>query len=86
MSSTKNTLNDFNYGDEVRETVTGFVGSVVCKMEYAWGCQQLGVQGKVDKDGKVPDILWFDVDRLIVIIPTEVKKEPKASGGICQKY
>ncbi len=82
----KNTLNDFNYGDEVKEQVTGFIGKVVAKIEYMWGCQQLGVQGKIDKEMRVPEIHWFDVDRLIIVKSAKVKKEPKPSGGVCQKY
>ena len=51
-------------GDLVIDKVTGFVGTVVAKAEYLNGCIQYGVKPKVDKDGKMVDVEYIDVDQL----------------------
>lgn len=54
-------------GKEVEDKITGFKGIATSKHIYLTGCNQFGVQPKIDKDGKVPDIKYFDEGRLKVI-------------------
>ena len=52
------------------------------RSEYLNGCMRYAVQGKVDKDGKVPDSVYFDELQLEVIGDTEMAKaEPNRSTG-----
>lgn len=39
-------------GDEVRDTITGFSGVVVCRSEWMYGCLRIAVQPRELKDGK----------------------------------
>ena len=51
-------------GKQVKDKITDFEGIATSKHIYLTGCNQFGVQPKVDKDGKVPEIRYFDEARL----------------------
>lgn len=55
------------FGVKVRDKLTGFEGTIDGKCEYMTGCVQWRVVPSIDKDGKMQDSHWIDVDRLIVI-------------------
>lgn len=54
-------------GVKGRDKVTGFTGVVTGRCEYLTGCNQVLLVPAVDKDGKLPDGHWFDVQRIEVI-------------------
>lgn len=74
-----------NLGDKVREDITGFEGIATSRTVFMTGCARIGVQAKVDKDGKVPHIEAFDEDRLTVTEPAAIKVPayiaPERRGG-----
>ena len=47
-------------GQEVTDPITGFSGIAVGRTAWLYGCTRIGLQGKMDKDGTVPDVQWFD--------------------------
>lgn len=51
-------------GKQAKDKVTGFEGIITSKHIYLTGCSQYGIQPKVDKDGNVPDIRYFDEGRV----------------------
>jgi len=53
-------------GKQVKDKITDFEGIATSKHIYLTGCNQFGVQQKIDKDGKVPDVRYFDEARLTV--------------------
>ena len=53
--------------DKVRDVFSGFEGIVVVKSYYISGIVRCGVQGKVDKDNKVPEVYWVDEVHLQLI-------------------
>jgi hypothetical protein len=53
-------------GKKYKDAITGFEGVATQRTEYFEGCYRIGLQGPVDKDGKVPDVEYFDEPRLIV--------------------
>ncbi len=53
-------------GKQVKDKITDFEGIATSKHIYLTGCNQFGVQPKIDKDGKVPDMRYFDEGRLEV--------------------
>lgn len=68
-------------GKEVKEKITGFIGIATSYHHYLTGCNQYGIQAKVDKAGKIPDIEYFDEGRIETIgngfSPKDVQaKEP----------
>jgi hypothetical protein len=69
-------------GDRGRDQVTGFEGLIVARTEWLYGCERLGLQGKVDKDGKVGEAQWFDAAAIVVVEPEVVKGAPaQLTGG-----
>lgn len=53
-------------GDFVKDRLTGFEGRVAGIVSYLSGCVQALVLPSVQPDGKLPDSVWFDVQRLEV--------------------
>jgi hypothetical protein len=53
-------------GQEVTDTITGFKGIVVGRVEYITGCHQLLVQPPMKSDGDFVESRWFDEDRTAV--------------------
>lgn len=70
-----------NLGDKVQDKVTGYEGIATARVEYLNGCTQYGVSGKVDKDGKVPDVLYIDHSQLEVVVDKKVVVEARDTGG-----
>lgn len=68
-------------GSEVKDTVTGFKGVVVGRSEFLNGCTRIGVQPKALKDGKCPDISWFDEPQLEITKENVVQPGPRNTGG-----
>lgn len=54
----------FKLGGKGRDRITGFSGVITAECIYISGCDQLCLQPPVDKDGKIPDGKWFDVQRI----------------------
>lgn len=70
-------------GDIVRDTLTGFTGVIVIRSEYLNGCYRMGVQpSKLDKDGKVPESIYFDVEQL-ELVKAKAHAPSSRSGGPC---
>jgi len=53
-----------NLGKLAKDKITGFEGVVTSKHIYLTGCNQYGVQPKVNKEGKIPEREYFDEFRL----------------------
>lgn len=70
-----------NLGDEVQDKITGFKGIATSRHQYLQGCDRIGVQGKIGKDGKLPETYTFDEPLLIVIKSKVAKKEKGKNGG-----
>ncbi len=54
-------------GDEVKDMVSGFQGIAVARYQYLQGCNRIGVQPPVDRDGKLPEMATFDEPQMEVI-------------------
>lgn len=64
-------------GDEVKDKITGFKGIATSRIKYLNGCDKIGIQPKMGKDGKIPDCIWFDDIQIVLIKkhPQELKYE-----------
>lgn len=58
-------------GRTAKDRVTGFTGVVTSISFDLYGCIQAAVNPAVDKDQKLPDGRWFDVNRLEVVSKTK---------------
>lgn len=66
-------------GLECKDKVTGFIGFVECISFDLYGCVQVALKPKMDKDGKVGEGKWFDHKRLVVINDKPVMELPDFS-------
>lgn len=63
-------------GKEVKDTISGFKGVAVARTVWLNDCVRIGVQPKVDKDGKYIEEVWIDEGQLVELEPAK-KKVPK---------
>lgn len=61
-------------GETVTDTITGFSGTVIGRVEYLTGCIQFEVQSKELKDGVPVRAQWIDEGRL-------ESSQPTSAGG-----
>ena len=63
-------------GDEVKDTLSGYQGIAAGFMRYLTGCDQILINPVgVDKEGKLRESHYFDVERVVVIEEQKVKEE-----------
>jgi len=63
-------------GMKVEDKVTGFKGIVASISFDLYGCIQAIVHPGMDRDGKLMDQCWFDINRLKVISDYPVMNQP----------
>lgn len=72
---------EFTLGSKVKSKVTGFVGITTSRTVYLNGCVNYCVTPGVDKDNKVLDSQWVDVQDLELVTENVVKATPAPTGG-----
>ena len=73
---------EFELGIECYSKVSGFKGMITSRSQHLNGCDRYWIQPKVDKDGKMPDGLWFDDGELVVKKATKkIKRTNNDNGG-----
>jgi hypothetical protein len=68
-------------GDRVKDIVSGFKGTVIAVTTYLSGCRRVLVQPDVDKAGKLPESVSFDVDTVKVTKKGAVTPVSQDTGG-----
>lgn len=68
-------------GRNYEDVVTGFSGMAIGVVHYITGCSQTLIQPRVDGDGKVPESLWLDAQRLNVQTGFAVKLDNGTNPG-----
>jgi hypothetical protein len=71
----------FNFGDEVKETITGFKGVVWGRYSYMNGCVRYELKPRALKDGMAQDGQVFDQEQLTLVKAGAVKIVAKPTGG-----
>ena len=77
---------EFENGVECSSKISGFKGVIISCSHHLNGCDRYYVQPKVNKDGEVPDGLWFDEGE--VAVKNSTKKIPSTNsskGGFASK-
>ena len=64
-------------GHQVKDRVTGFSGVVASVNFDLYGCIQAVVNPGLDKEGKLGESQWFDVNRLVVLTDAPVMDQPE---------
>ena len=55
-----------NLGDEVKDKITGYKGTAICRHTYLQGCDRISVQPKISKANPSTTDESFDEPQLIV--------------------
>lgn len=73
----------YKLGDEVIDEITGIQGIAVGRCEYLYGCVQVGIARKVDKEGKIPETIYFDEPRIKLVKSKSIPRNPTTAeaGG-----
>ena len=76
-------MKEVEIGKVYTDRVTGYKGVAVVQEQWMEGCLRIGLQAKIDKDGNIPNILFFDEPALL---PKVVKgKKPGGRHGVNPK-
>ena len=63
-------------GFKVKDKVTGLEGVATSICFDLYGCIQAIVNPGIDKDGKIQEVHWYDVNRLNIISDEPVMNQP----------
>jgi hypothetical protein len=55
------------FGDKVKDKITGFVGIATARCTYITGSDQVLITPPVKDDGTFQEARWFDVDRVEIL-------------------
>ena len=71
-------------GDEVKDSLTGFIGVATGRADYLTGCARIQVEAREAEAGGKPGEHWFDEQRLEIVkrasydLPEEVIEQAPA--------
>lgn len=68
-------------GRTVTDTITGYTGTATARIEFLTGCIQYCVTARIDRDGKLPDPVYFDESRLSIVDPVVAPLPPRMGVG-----
>lgn len=71
----------FQFGDEVKEIITGFKGVVFARYSYMNGCVRYELKPRKLKDGLAQDGQVFDQEQLELVKAAAVKVRQMPTGG-----
>jgi hypothetical protein len=74
------TNKDVVLGKKVRDKITGFIGIAVAEHTYINGCKRISVQPSIDKNGKVPESVSFDIPQLEIVEEEKIKGDIDTGG------
>ena len=57
-------MNQFELGTKLRDTISGYEGIAISRIEFLNGCVQYALRVKVGKDQKLPEVEYFDSQQL----------------------
>ncbi len=74
-------MTNIKLGSKVRDKVTGFTGIATAKIEYLNGCIQICIKPPVDKNNKMPDVEYVDIDQIEILEEEKITFLKKLTGG-----
>ena len=81
MVKTKTKPGSIKLGDKVKDSVTGFCGTVVAETTWLHGCRRLTIQPNgLDKDGKPQSAETFD-ELQMELVEDNVHEPQRRTGG-----
>ncbi|MCZ4351567.1 hypothetical protein O4H61_03475 [Roseovarius aestuarii] len=68
-------------GDLVKDTLSGFTGAVIARLEHLTGCNQVHVLPQSDAENEMKDGVWFDIERIELIKKAAVQINTRQGGA-----
>ena len=68
-------------GDRVKDTLTGFTGVVLGRVEYLTGCNQIFVLPSSESDNELKRGEWFDIERIERLEGSAVDLNARRTGA-----
>ena len=75
----------FELGVECRSKISGFKGIITSRSQHLNGCDRYWIQPKVDKEGKLPDGMWFDDGEVVIVECEKIDRKNSDRGGFPSK-
>lgn len=85
MNKTYSTNWKFRLGEKVKDTVTGFKGTVISRIEYLNGCLQYCIDPKVGKEGKMEKSHYIDEGQLEPVKGKSARESESGPQGVMEK-
>lgn len=82
MNESLETCWRFRLGEKVKDSITGFEGTITSRIEYLNGCLQYCVEPKVGKEGKKEKYEYIDEGQLELIGAKARKASKNGPGGV----
>ena len=51
-------------GDKVKDNITGYSGTLTIIANHIHGHRRFAIQAKIDRNGKMPEVAYFDEPRI----------------------
>lgn len=74
-------MSNFELGRTYEDVITGFTGVALGHVRYITGCNQVLLQPRINAEGKVPESLWLDEQRLKAQMGFAVKLDNGKTPG-----
>lgn len=71
-------------GVKVKDKITGLTGIATERREFLNGCIQYAVQSRVDKEGKLPEAWYIDVQQLEVVGKKKIIEKTVTGGAMAK--
>jgi hypothetical protein len=71
----------FNFRDEVKDSITGFQGKILCIAVYDTGSIHYSLQRPIEKGEKVPEWEGFDESRLVLVKAAQQPEVIRKTSG-----
>ena len=73
---------EIKLGDKVKDTITGFKGIAVARINWINGCDRITIQPEgLTEKGETFDVETFDEPQIKVITPKKIKTISNKKGG-----
>lgn len=70
----------YELGSKAKDKITGYIGLIVARTEWLYGCRRYVLQAQEVKDGKPLESLCIDEDAITLIVPAE-PHAVRSTGG-----
>ena len=71
----------YGLGVLAKSNISGIKGIITSRSEHLNGCDRYWVAPKANKDGKLPEGMWFDEGEVVILKSKRIKRSNPNRGG-----